>query len=306
MPNGTGTLFTSREPFHFWRRIFDLFASRHLQNTARANLLAGKPQVAIFAFDYIGHEINLRGVFEHEELTALFKFLAPLAETFKDQVALDIGGNIGNHSLYFSQFFGHVHAFEPNPKTFRLLDFNASLVSNVTPHNIGLGSEKGVLQLTVDKLNVGEATLTVSGVRDHGGSTETMDVAIERLDDLVDAYGKVAFVKIDVEGYEASVIRGGREFLTAQKPVIAFEQNAKAFVDGKSETIELLRDMGYQFCVLEKRNVTGGVFGSLMSILWKSLCGVEYDVRTPITVKPGTYSMLVAIDASALAALSQP
>jgi FkbM family methyltransferase len=305
LPQESKTLFTTHEPFHFLDRLSDIFVSRHLQKRARQNLTEGKPQVAVFAFDYIGQEINLRGVFERDELSALFKFLSPRLADFKDKVALDIGANIGNHSLFFSQHFRQVHAFEPNPKTFQLLDFNAKLAANISAHHFGLGAKKGMLQLNVDPLNVGEATLVELGARDHGGSKETLDVLIERLDDVVEAFGPIAFVKIDVEGFEADVVRGATAFLSAHKPIIAFEQNASAFVDGKSETIELLRDLGYQFCIMEKRNISGGLFGGLISILRKCFSGIEYDVRLTQTIAPDTYSMLVAIDASAIAALSR-
>ena len=82
---------------------------------------------AIFAHDSIGRYINLFGGYEREELDILFDFLAPLDVEFKNSLALDIGANIGNHAMYFSDHFQRVIAFEPNDDVFYLLKFNGSM-----------------------------------------------------------------------------------------------------------------------------------------------------------------------------------
>jgi hypothetical protein len=93
---------------------------------------------AIFAHDAIGRYINLFGVFEREELDFVFEFLAPLDCEFKKGLALDVGANIGNHAMYFSDYFYQVKAYEPNGDCFQILKFNASQCDNIIPENIGL------------------------------------------------------------------------------------------------------------------------------------------------------------------------
>ncbi|WP_036725101.1 FkbM family methyltransferase [Patulibacter minatonensis] len=66
----------------------------------------------------------------------------------------------------------------------------------------------------------------LSGLRDrgHGGDDkETIEVAVERLDDVVDPDRRVSFVKIDVEGGELGVLKGAKELLLRDRPTIAFE-----------------------------------------------------------------------------------
>ena len=60
---------------------------------------------------------------------------------------LDIGANIGNHSLFFSNYFAKCISFEPNPRTFSVLEINSRLVENIIPMNIGLSDKKGEVEL---------------------------------------------------------------------------------------------------------------------------------------------------------------
>lgn len=306
MPVGR-PLHRSRQHFDLLGRVADYLIGRHLARRAQRHMVAGNPPLAAFAFDYIGREVALRGQFEHEELAVLDDFLAPLAGRFAVATALDIGANIGNHSLFFARRFRSVHAFEPNPRTFGVLSVNARLVDNITPHNIGLGAEPGTLSLAFDPLNVGEASL-VSSADAASASSQRLnhcDVRVERLDDIAGDFGAVALVKIDVEGFEPQVLRGGAKFLRDQRPVIVFEQNGSAFVDGRSETVELLQAAGYALCVMAKRHVSGNPLGQMMSGLRKLVGGICYDIIAVDALPPGHYPMIVAVDPADLALLSR-
>jgi len=59
-----------------------------------------------------------------------------------------------------------------------------------------------------------------------GSRVETISVRTERLDDVLPAGVRPAFVKIDVEGAEEEVLRGALETLRRHRPVIAFEHGA--------------------------------------------------------------------------------
>jgi FkbM family methyltransferase len=296
-------LFGVRKPFRLRQRLADLLAARHLYKRALAHIADGLPQQATFAFDHIGQEINLRGIFEREDLEALFEFLKPLLPKFKDTVALDVGANIGNHSLFFARYFKQVHAFEPNPRTFSLLQYNASLVSNITAHNLGLGAEFGTLTLHMNPGNMGEASLVAGGRPAARAKGSAAEVRIETLDSMIGQLDDVALVKIDVEGFEPQVIQGATAFIAKQRPIIVFEQNAEAFVNGRSETVELLASMGYSICIMERKNVTGTGLSGLLSVIAKKVNGIEFEFIQADSVPPKTHSMLIAIDSAALAAL---
>ena len=292
----------SRQSFDLFGRLGELVASRYLERRARRHVQYNIPPVAIFAFDFIGREIAVRGRFENEELLVLADFLAPLSARFAAASALDIGANIGNHSLFFAKMFRAVHSFEPNPRTFGLLAVNARLADNIVPHNLALGEESGVLPLTFNPLNVGEASLVE---RAAGGERSIEQVAVKQLDTLVAGLGDIAFIKLDVEGFEPQVLKGADRLLRERQPVVAFEQNPSAFVDGHSETVQLLQDAGYKFCILSKRHVGHGLFGHLRATWQKITTGLFYDVLAVDHLPRGHYSMIVALNPDDLAILAR-
>ena len=75
---------------------------RKLRKTNRAKV---GQNISIFAFDDMGLRINQFGVYEGETLNLLFEYLRPIEKELFGGVALDIGANIGNHSIFFFQIF---------------------------------------------------------------------------------------------------------------------------------------------------------------------------------------------------------
>ncbi|WP_298832117.1 FkbM family methyltransferase [uncultured Piscinibacter sp.] len=233
-----GEVIHVRRLAHVARRMHTAHVGRRLQRLAQRHLRDGLPQPAVFAFDHVGMAIALWGRYERDELELLMEALAPrLAPA---GVCLDIGANIGNHALFFADHFAAVLAFEPNPRTYRLLALNAELRPNIRCWNFGLSDADGPARLAVTADNLGMATL-------HGGAGAVVDCELRRLDglDLLDGQ-RVALIKIDVEGHEAAVLRGAATLLARDRPVVVFEQTAAEIEGGSSAAIELLRQHGYR------------------------------------------------------------
>ena len=128
-------------------RINHRFASR--------NIKRGNPRIAIFAFDHIGLEINNFGIYEEDLLNAIMSFAKDKLNLKKLSTFIDVGANIGNHSLYFSKISKKVFSYEPNPNTYELLKFNTRNIPNISaccllifPVGIGL---KQVLVIKASK-----------------------------------------------------------------------------------------------------------------------------------------------------------
>jgi FkbM family methyltransferase len=142
-------------------------------------------------------------------------FLDWIAEQHFSGSALDIGANILNHGLWMHFVCGlNVVAFEPViPHVARAnAALNGVLGKGIDVRDYALGATPGV-GYHVAKGEIKSGTSKQS-------TDETFD--IRRLDDEY-LPNNVAFVKVDVEGYEASVLRGGEVFLAAQRPVLAVE-----------------------------------------------------------------------------------
>src|SRR5260370_28725319 len=126
-------------------------AKRRLLGLSRVHLAHPRKQIAMFAFDAMGININEDGVYELHELEAVFDWLKTLRAISPESVALDLGANIGNHSLYFSDYFERVYCFEPNKRTFKVLALNAELAPNVVCYNYGLSNRDRGAYLSLDK-----------------------------------------------------------------------------------------------------------------------------------------------------------
>lgn len=225
---------------HVQQRMRTAFTGRWLTTLRQRHLRDGMPQLAVFAFDHVGQAIALWGRYERDELDLLMAALAP--QLGDGGVCLDIGANIGNHSLFFADRFDEVLAFEPNPRTFGLLQFNAALRRNIICFNLGLSDAEGTARLTVPTENIGMATLHASA----GLGGATVDCELRCLDGLdMLAQRRVAMIKIDVEGHESAVLRGAAALLARDRPVVVFEQTTDDIDGGTSPAIELLRRAGY-------------------------------------------------------------
>lgn len=236
----TGPVIHERRSADVAARMLAAWASRYLARRAHQHLQDGLPQLALFAFEHVGRAVTVWGRYERDELDLLIQALAARQLLRSDGLCLDIGANIGNHALFFAPHFAEVLAFEPNPRTFALLQVNATLMPNVRCFNIGLSDAQGAAQLAVPADNIGMATLQ------PGANGDAVACRLQRLDDLPELAGRrVALMKIDVEGHESAVLRGARALLLRDRPVVVFEQAAADIHDGTSPSMALLREAGY-------------------------------------------------------------
>lgn len=153
---------------------------------------------------------------------------------------LDIGANIGSHTVAFSKMGPNqfISAFEPQKHIFDTLDFNVSnnALSNVKTYGCALSDAPGQLQFpkyNVDEIN-NQGGMSLSS--ENEGETVDLKVLDTVMND--ENVSRVCVVKIDVEGHEKRVFKGADKILTVDKPVIFLE-------DHTGENVEFLRNKGY-------------------------------------------------------------
>lgn len=211
--------------------LVDRLAGRP-KHEAWAQVEGGKLRVSLD--DYVGRAAFYVGDLDRKVSTIIDRFVKP------GSTVLDIGANIGLVSLRLAKRVGPaglVHAFEPNPAMAGHLkaSLEASRVCNVRVHQLALGEKHGTMPLCIPDGNAGMASLVTDRV-----SGVSVDVPVVPLDDL--ALGRVDFIKMDVEGFEDSVLRGfARNLSTLPPKVILFEQNEE-----RGSSIQLLIDAGYR------------------------------------------------------------
>lgn len=226
-------------------RFLSLFLASKLLKRAR-QFRQTQPQMAVFAHDFIGIEISVYGRYENQELAALSKLIKDLD---RSRSVLDVGANIGNHSLYFiEEGFNKIHAFEPNARTSHLLQFNTDQFAQIQVHNYGLSNQDAQLEAAIPLTNMGGASLQAI----HGDEVERVTFEVKKFDNLKIASEPIGIIKIDVEGHEPEVIEGIRATLERDKPLVLFECNRKSEKTVADEVLAQLRSIGYdRFSAIE-------------------------------------------------------
>lgn len=160
---------------------------------------------------------------EHARGEAELRLVPFLAD--RHRLSVDVGANRGVWSEVLRRHSLGVHAFEPNPKIFRLLRRGAG--KGVTVHRIALSDQQGTAALMVPRSARGYSNQGASLNPEKIGGTEHRSVPVEtcRLDDL--DLGAIGFIKIDVEGHEMAVVAGAAETLRRDRPNLVIEIEEK-------------------------------------------------------------------------------
>jgi FkbM family methyltransferase len=164
---------------------------------------------------------------------------------------VDVGANVGLMSLVAARIVGptgRVDAFEPLPEIRALLaaSVDANRFSNVVVNDFALGSAPSVLSIHRHlEVNRGSASLAWAGT-----STDTLSVRVETMDTAVPRLSSqpVSMIKIDVEGWELEVLKGGRAVLGRQpQPVLCIEFSRLRPLQGGQleDMVSLLEELGY-------------------------------------------------------------
>jgi FkbM family methyltransferase len=180
------------------------------------------------------------GLFEPRETELVAELLGPGA-TF-----IDVGAHIGWFTTIAAARVGgagDVVAFEPYPATAALLRENVARnqCRNVRVVQAAVGSRPGTLTLGMSGSDSGSVTAL-----DWAGNGRT-EVPLTTLDEVTAGGGQVALIKIDVEGWEAHVLRGGPGTLARTRYVLT-EINPPALARAGSspdEVTGLLRAAGF-------------------------------------------------------------
>lgn len=166
------------------------------------------------------------------------------------KVILDIGANIGTTSLFYAQLNPNaiILSFEPHPETFKRAEVNLSLneYPNVQLLNMGLGEAKSRLKLY--EVNANNPGMNRIGLEDENLPFKWVE--IDRLDQVLSDknISSVDFIKMDVEGFELSVLKGGELMLRQCLPVLLIELDDSYLRQNKSSAEELvtwLINLGY-------------------------------------------------------------
>lgn len=188
----------------------------------------------------------------------------------RNPVIIDIGGNHGQSIYSFKAVLpgAQITSFEPNPYLASRLKENFASDPKMEVHSVALGPERGSFPLFVPSyrgytfdglasLKRAEAENWLSPDSIIGYDRRHIDikeynVEVTRLDDY-DLCPDI--IKIDVQGFEYEVLRGGTETLRKHKPVLLIE-------GANSLILEFLSDLGYSPAIYRNGSMIGGRYDS--------------------------------------------
>jgi len=181
---------------------------------------------------YVGKSLYLYGEYGFEEFELLKKLVYP--HTF----VVEVGANIGAHTVPLARHCALIYAFEPQRLVFQALCANLALnqVENVHAWQAAIGAEPGRLYMPEldprQPYNFGGVSMQ---------TTPTAEAVLRiRLDDV--GIRQLVLLKIDVEGMELEVLTGARELITRHRPYIYVENDRP---EKSAALIAWLQEEGY-------------------------------------------------------------
>ena len=195
---------------------------------------------------YISGSITKYGEYSDLEVQLLFEVMA-----FFDGDIIEVGANIGSHTVPLAQFAYHkksyVYAFEPQPIIFQQLCTNLCINSifNVKALPYACSNSDELLYFQqLDYLapnNFGEVEMS----KEYLQNTHDSIVNAFKLDNVeqIKQSKKISLIKIDVEGFELAVVQGAEFLLQKHRPAIYLENDR---IGLSKQLIEYLWQQGYE------------------------------------------------------------
>ncbi len=203
--------------------------------------------------DHLSRLFRYFGTYEPETCQLLREYANP------DEVFLDVGANLGLHSLGVAKDVGcPVAAFEPGGKTADCLERSIAvnhLEDKVTVFRVALASGDGVATFVEPPAHVGQSALESPTDPAHRDG-DRFQVQVARLDHLKvfndyldDLDMKVGLIKMDIEGAEEEALKGMWDLIKRHRPTIVMEiydGNLNGFDSSRSSVIAMLESVGYE------------------------------------------------------------
>jgi FkbM family methyltransferase len=184
----------------------------------------------------------------------LGRLTSVLKKKYPDLAAIDIGANVGDTACIIKSAEDiPVLCIEGDASTFVYLQKNIRQLRNTTAHQLFLGEKTGEISVEIEKVGWNLTLKPGTGATAHS-------IMLTTLDDFLAAQPdqrSYKLLKIDTEGFDCSIIRGAKNYIQKNAPVITFEYN-RGNMDAIGEpglpTLFKLEESGYSRIVFHDQN----------------------------------------------------
>jgi FkbM family methyltransferase len=204
--------------------------------------------ITIGRFEILINSDNpLTNLFKHYPYysSELGRLVAAMQRKYPGLTLIDVGANVGDTvAIARSAADISIVCIEGDNFCFSLLKQNIKQFGNVSAYNLFLGDKTETISVTLEKQ--GCNTTIIPSQQEH-----SLKLELTSLDEFLENhsnYSNYKILKIDTEGFDTKVIRGGLNYIKTIKPVLHFEYNrdnmTKIGEDGIS-TLFFLEQLGY-------------------------------------------------------------
>jgi len=192
--------------------------------------------------------------------SSLIKFFNQFIK--EGDLAIDIGANIGDTTVPMALCTGPTGltiGFDPNPYVFKILEKNSTLNKDkfrIEPLPYAISAKEEEFYFISSEASFGNGAISPTKDSKHGKfiyPDKIRGVNLKKI--LEEKYSnwinKLAFIKIDAEGYDKEIIKSITGLLTQYKPAIIAESFGKSSDDEKMELYEVIEKIGYDIFYFE-------------------------------------------------------
>ncbi len=187
----------------------------------------------------------------HEQELHIVPFLCE-----KDKTSIDIGAQDGIYTIHMLDAARDCLAFEARRAEANALTETVRYLSlPVHVEAVALSDSQGEASLRILERDGGRSTIEPANTLEDPDGSERSEVMVQtrRLDDYnLDAVG---FIKIDVEGHELSVLRGGLATIRRCLPMLLIEIEERHRPNAIHDVNELLLNLGYETYFILNKNL---------------------------------------------------
>jgi FkbM family methyltransferase len=199
--------------------------------------------------NFIDWSVYFYGAYEK----GILLLMKDLIKNRQDSVFIDVGANVGQHSLFMSTVCAEIHAFEPYKKMsdFLLAKILVNNCSNIFIHHVGLGARNELLDYYAP---VGHNTGTGSFIEEHGQNNNIKVGKLEIVQgDFIISQLKlkrIDLIKIDVEGFEKYVLIGLQNSIEKYRPYIVMEYSDSTKENLTINELKAIMPSGYKIKII--------------------------------------------------------
>ncbi len=152
---------------------------------------------------------------EHD-MKKIFRLIEPQ----KTPIIFDVGANVGQSVTKFKGYSANaeIHTFEPSLETYKTLVNNTKQYNKVVHNNFGLGAEKKEVKFYANQLDDISSFLEPTSLL-WGETKKTEVLKVYTLDHYCEQQNisKINILKIDTQGYDLEVLKGGKRMLQEKR-----------------------------------------------------------------------------------------